>query len=521
MPDTGVTKTIQKVSIRPGISVLSILRHLNYRPWFALAEFVDNALQSYAANVERLRRLHGDGYQLVVSIDIDAGPPATLKVRDNGAGISSADYPRAFRPAEVPPDRSGLSEFGMGMKSAACWFAPKWRVRTCALGEVVERTVRFDIAQIVHDRLEELEISETPAKPDDHFTEIFLEDPHHLPIKKTVGKIKEHLTDIYREFLRSGILRLEFNGEPLRYTEPGVLQAPYFKEPGSEIRDWRKNIEFDLGGGLKVHGFAAIRDPGNVSRSGFALFRRGRLIQGSGDEGYRPEAIFGKSNSFRYQRLFGELHLDGFEVSHTKDGFQWDENEGPFTDLLAEHLDSKPLPLLKQAEGYRARPARNILLKNATEAVDSTAEDIEQNLPEALPQLAEADDVDTQSESLPPVPQLVSRDLEVAFQGSIWRIKIDITDDAAEGDWLSISSSALEEDGGRKLHVRMSAVHPFMVRFAQRDGETFEALLRVAAALAISETLFKSTSSRLPGTIRRNVNELLRDVFSSQAGEQT
>ena len=31
------------------------------------------------------------------------------------------------------------------MKSAACWFAPRWTVRTSALGEPVVRTVHFDI----------------------------------------------------------------------------------------------------------------------------------------------------------------------------------------------------------------------------------------------------------------------------------------------------------------------------------------------------------------------------------------
>ena len=33
--------SLKTVSIRPGVSVLSVLRHLNYRAWFALAEFVD------------------------------------------------------------------------------------------------------------------------------------------------------------------------------------------------------------------------------------------------------------------------------------------------------------------------------------------------------------------------------------------------------------------------------------------------------------------------------------------------
>jgi len=37
----------------------------------------------------------------------------------------------------------------------------------------------------------------------------------------------------------------------------------------------------------------------------------------------RPEFIFGTGNSYRRQRLIGEIHLEGFEVSHTKDGFQW------------------------------------------------------------------------------------------------------------------------------------------------------------------------------------------------------
>jgi hypothetical protein len=101
------------------------------------------------------------------------------------------------------------------------------------------------------------------------------------------------------------------------------------------------------------------------------------------------------------------------------------------------------------------------------------------------------------------------------FQGKPWHIHVEITDDPAESDWLSLSSSTLEKDGSRKVQIRLAAAHPFMVRFAQRDSETLEALLRVAAALAIAEVVFKSASSKLPGTIRRNVNDLLSQVFSN------
>ena len=113
------------------------------------------------------------------------------------------------------------------MKSAACWFAPRWKVRTKALGEAVERNVQFDIARIVRDELEELGIEEHPARANEHYTEITVNELHHVPVGRTLGKIKEHLTDIYRVFLRSGMLDLVFNGERLIYDEPPILTAPF------------------------------------------------------------------------------------------------------------------------------------------------------------------------------------------------------------------------------------------------------------------------------------------------------
>ena len=208
-------QALKTVSIRPGVSVLAVLRHLNYTPWFALAEFVDNAAQSFIQHRPELERSEGKKFKLRVDIDLDLSPPARISVRDNAAGIYPAEFPRAFRPAAIPPDRSGLAEFGMGMKSAACWFAPRWSVRTSALGDPVARTVHFDIENMVNDDLQELAIKEERAPDEQHFTEVILEDIFHVPIGRTVGKLKEHLTDIYRVFMRDGLLELRFNGTAL------------------------------------------------------------------------------------------------------------------------------------------------------------------------------------------------------------------------------------------------------------------------------------------------------------------
>ena len=505
---------LEKVDIRPGVSILSVLRHLNYKPWYALAEFVDNSVQSFIQHRVDLNKIYEDALKLRVSIDIDTAAPARISIRDNAAGIFEQEYERAFRAAAIPPDRTGLAEFGMGMKSAACWFEPKWSVRTTALGEPVTRIISFDIANIINDNIDELDILEQTEDPNSHFTEVILEDIFHVPVGRTVHKLKEHLTDIYREFIRDGLLELRFNGELLTYQEPNVLKTPYFKDKDGQIMEWRKEIAFDFGEGLSAHGFAALRETGNTAKAGFALFRRGRVIQGSGDDGYRPSYIFGSSNSYRYQRLFGELHLDGFEVSHTKDGFRWDENEQPFLELLREHLDETDFPLLKQAEGHRVRVARAQRTKAAQQAVANTTQAMEDGLKEALPNVADQKLVDTSSEEPTPQSTLASRVFDIEFRDKRWEITVQLTDDPAESQWLSVSDVPPSTNDPRRLSIRLSMAHPFMVRFAQTDGEDVEALLRIGASLSLAEVLARDAGVRSAGTIRRNLNEILNEVLS-------
>lgn len=513
MPE--IEASIDRVSIRPGVSVLSILRHLNYRPWFALAEFVDNAVQSYLANKERLEQIHGTGYRLSVSIEIETSSPKRITIRDNAAGIPLTEFPRAFRPAAIPPDRSGLSEFGMGMKSAACWFAPRWTVRTKALGEGVERTIRFDVEHIVRDQIEELDIDERPIPREAHFTELVLEEPFHLPIGRTSGKIKDHLTDIYRVYLRPGLLQLRYRSDLLQYEEPRVLIAPFVRDPTGEPREWRTPIKFELGGGVSAHGFAGLMDPMNTSRSGFALFRRNRLIQGSGDEGYRPPFVFGQAGNFRWRRLFGELHLEGFEVSHTKDGFQWDENEQPFLELLKHELDKEELPLLRQADLYRVQASRNEVADAANEALTRTIGALEASLAQSLPAVADAPQVETDTLPLPVQTTVARRELPIRFRGRSWIIRIELTNDPAQDEWLAVSDHPSVGDDADVIEIRVSMAHPFMISFAQTNPDEIEALLRIAAGLALSEKLARGIGIRMAKTIRRNLNELLREVLSN------
>lgn len=506
-----------EVNIRPGVSVLSLFRHLNYKPWFAMAEFVDNSLQSYLSSRKELTKAEGKRYKLKVEIEIDSSDAGRVVIRDNAAGIALADFPRAFKPAQPPPDRSGLAEFGVGMKSAACWFARRWTVRTKALGERVGREVSFDVEEIVKHSRESITPKERPAAPSEHYTEITLVGLHNPLRGRTISKIKDHLSSIYREFLREKSMELYFDGEKLVFEEPPILKAPHHsKEKGKPV-EWRKDISIRLSPKIKITGFAAIRERASTADAGFALFRRGRLIEGSRDESYRPEEIFEKPNSFIYQRIFGEFHVEGIDVSHTKDGFRWEEHEEELLRKLKEELDAPPLRLLDQAKHYRVRPRAADLKPVAEKVLTTTASVLEKDVPAVMnlqSPLATPDE--KPPERLVAAAYAGKRDVQLEFKGSEWRVTLELTADPAVGEWLSIADKPTlpaAKNPRRELQVRLSLAHPFMEEFSGADPTAIEPLLRVAIAIALAEVSFREAGGKKAGAVRFGVNDLLRNAL--------
>ncbi|MEQ9097193.1 MAG: ATP-binding protein [Phycisphaerales bacterium] len=508
-----------RVGIRPGVNILGVLRHLEYKPWHALAEYVDNSTQSFLSNRDRLADAGSRAVRVEIEFDTNG---KTIQVRDNAAGIRIEDFPRAFRPAEAPPQKGGLSEFGMGMKSASCWFAPQWSVRTSALGDPFERRVSFNIEQIVQDKIEELDIERHSAPADAHYTIVELNDCRTNPKGRTIGKIKDHLSDIYRDFLRHGELELICHGQQLEYQEPDVLNAPRFgsnHEPDGDPIEWRRTIDLEIGdngqgGQLRARGFAGLLRKGSTATAGLSLFRRRRVIQGSGDEKYRPPYIFGASNSYVFQRLFGEIHLEGFDVSHTKDGFRWEDREQDFLDLLKHCLDEDDLPLIRQARNYREKVSRESVGKVAEQAAQATAEGIRHGVPGAVHDARTQPPPATEPESaLPPSEELAAQHIiEMEVDGHPWQVVLEL--DATPSDkWLDIAqavTAGVDGNGRHQLGVRMSLAHPFMSCLPKLDRGHVEPLLRVAAGLALAEKIAADAGNNYPAAVRTILNRLMR-----------
>jgi hypothetical protein len=517
-------KELNNVNIRPGVTILSVLKHLNYKSYYALAEFVDNAIDSYLKNEEELKSIEGADFKLRVDIEFDTNNNR-ITVKDNAAGIHSSDYQRAFRTAELPPDNTRLSEFGMGMKSAACWFSNKWQVKTKAINEDVKRTVVFDISKIVEDKIQELQIDTKSANHSSHYTLITLyEVEEKMPIKRGLGKVKRHLASIYRDFFRKDILDLYINGEKLIYKTPKILNTPYYETPNGDNINWKQEVDFDFGddhqgGKLKAKGFVAIMETMSVSDSGFALFRRGRVIEGSADndEGFRPPALSGSLGSHRYKRLFGELHLEGFKVSHTKDGFQWDDNMEVFLEILKEELESEnSIPILKQADKYRVRESAKKYKEVSKKVVDNTTDKIKDGISQDVKNIVAKPIPDKVEEpSLKEVYKSYHKKFPLNISNIDYMVHIELSYDETIDELIQVGDHLIPEKtpNFKNIGVRLSLIHPFMVEFAGDDHKIIEPLLRMVVALGLSEIVVKKSGAPIT-ELRNNMNELLLGSLS-------
>lgn len=357
----------KKINIRPTTGVYATYKNIKYDPWTAIAEFVDNSTQSYYDNISSLKDTkYWRGLNVEIIYEKNAEEGDKLIIRDNAYGMNFNDFQRAIV-LDSPPKKSSRSEFGMGLKTAACWFGTNWSVESTELGSNIKYYAAVDVDALHKYKAEEIEVQEIDCSPKEHGTIITIWNLNRTITGRQIGKTKDQLRGMYRTDLRTGDITISYNGENLYYEEPRVLTEEL---PDGTKKIWKKDISFtipykdDL---LTVEGFIGLRETASTSAAGFTLLRRGRVIIGGYENAYRPEEIFEKSNSFVYQRLFGELNMDNWPVTQTKDAFDWYSG---LEDELIEKLNEVCLDYKKKAKAYRV--GKKVSLEDTTSSLLDT-----------------------------------------------------------------------------------------------------------------------------------------------------
>ena len=330
------------INIEIGLNAIASYRRLDYEIWYALAEFVDNSTQSYANNIAKLDEAYkNEGVGLEVRITYERkGTEPMFRIVDNAMGMDYEELEQALRIATPPANPYGRCRYGMGMKTASCWIGNRWTITTKKLGQTNEYTVEIDVAKIEGGNSELKTNTVSGQNPVEHYTRLEIFD-HNREFKgRTIGKIKDYLKSIYRQDFRNESLTLLYNDEKLSWEE---FDTRLRVNRAGELL--KSNFSFNVND-KTVHGWAGVLDRGSRSDTGFSIFHADRVVTGWPDA-WRPERIFGLNrNDLLNQRLLGEIHLEEFEVTHTKDNIQWYSDD---EELVEKELEKQIANLINIA----------------------------------------------------------------------------------------------------------------------------------------------------------------------------
>lgn len=351
------------IELKLGNEAILAYQRLPYKTWYAIAEFVDNSTDAYQrpGNKERLDAAFKEsGERLEVEVTWDP-KERLLRIADNSIGMDLKDLEDAMVIGKRPEVSAGRSEFGMGMKTASIWFANEIEIRTKKLGELTEYRTVIDVKKFVAGS-SALTVKETPKPAELHYTVLELKHVGRGLGVSALNKARQFLGSIYRVDLRDQTLKLTVNGQEVKPPPSRDDDAFLARSDGSKLV-----IDVDLLiDGKPVKGWIGVLKPGFSGRSnaGFSLIRHRRTVRGWLDS-WRPEEIFGDArNDTLNQRVVGELTLDAFSASHTKDAIDWDGDE---EETLGDALKKKAndFGLLKEAKRKVGRGADESTIESA------------------------------------------------------------------------------------------------------------------------------------------------------------
>lgn len=356
------------VDVSPEMQLYKILQRQSYGVDTALAEFVDNSIQSFIDKGEAIRAIEKEEVKLKIKIIVDTSNKRIV-IEDNAGGINREDFQRAIKMGLDSNQRhrsKSLSVYGIGMKSAAIWFSNTWSIETSALGSKEKLIASFDLDELLSTNKKEVLVNTESEQDNKHYTKIIIDDPlRDLDEDYFKNSVLVFIQETFFKFRDLIDIKLTFDSIVLE-TDKAFMEAPQplvyppvntKGEPSALNREivWKKRIDLDYAG-RSVKGFIMIMGKGSYKLNpGIRLLRNRRVILGTISHPNKPESLLKTSNKYAAQRIYGEITLNDFPVNFTKTGF--DENLDGLYRVIKGELEGSTNGnnYIHQAEYYRAK----------------------------------------------------------------------------------------------------------------------------------------------------------------------
>ncbi len=505
-----------KANMKIGTGIMEAFTRMPVETEQLLREFIDNSTSSYYDHQADLNKVV-DQQKCIVTIEWD---DSRIVIEDNAYGMNQEEFYRALRPnakAEVySVDARG--KYGLGLKYAALNLGSKYTIETSAFGSDKLFFAEIDL-EVLKTDIDEIDYTISDAWISKHFTRITitnlsrtLKETPKKGAKKT-GKSKEErlreaIAQIYQYDITQGKLDVFLNGKKIVYHEPELLQRKDGGEFFSTFDD-----SFDFGGKeYPYHGWIAILKKGDVSNAGFMLVQKDRAIQLN----YRPEDLFGKSNDFRYQRVVGEISLDGdnWIVTFTKNAIKWDDFglEDTFIQSLKDNKEITDI--FRYAKDYR-KNKENITV----ETVKKWQEDIKKSFSSAKVDDSATEKKESSADKNEEVkPASVSKTHEtkeenvcipIAYSGVDYEFEImPAVDPTPDTPWIKTQAKDAENN---KYRIVINVRSPFFEEYS--DQKSKKLITKMALCVALAQLASKKAG--LSGTESQKFIEELNSILSS------
>lgn len=503
------------LSVGPG--AIANYARMSYELWYAFAEFIDNATQSrlnYDGIIDGV--LQREGTPLVVSIVHDR-VNKTLTIEDNSIGMTREDLKAALQIAKPTKDSRGRSKYGMGMKTAACWLGKSWTVVSTEWSSTEEWTAEVNVAQVASGNAR-VPLSPKSVEADDHYTKIIIAGLNRGIQKRTEETIRWYLGSMYRFDLKSGAMKLLYNGQEIMPLEDAAFDTDESGKPYYQAFQTTIN-------GKTVKGWFGVLRPGKGGRKfgGFALFQNQRQIQGF-PKAFKPKAIFGGvddegANNLIAQRLTGLIEFDpAFQVSHTKDAILFSDDE---EEELEAYLEVQTRDYRNYAQARRGKGTQPWSREKLQDLVNGMKQEFTNpEIKDAL-NLAVLPPLETihannkkQVAGLNPSDHITTLDVLPDL-----KVSIAVQERSEYDPHLTIEAGA--EAG--TIHLVINGLHPYYSSIESTDG--LEECLRQYIYDAIAEYKVSRLEQRIdPTSVRRLKNDLLKakvvTVLNSAAAQR-
>lgn len=467
----------EKESIEVGSSIQLQFQRSQLPLESIFKEFIDNSLQSFLTPENR-SRLHAIGTtKCIIKIKIDEDK---ITISDNAFGMDHESFRRALKLNEKAKKyaEGSLSEFGMGLKYAAISLGNEYTIESTSLGNDEKYKATITSELLKHNSKDvDNEIDEDYSK-ESHFTIITI---RHLIRKITtfsLNKLIIDLSKIYHKYLENEELEILFlPNKPVKYCPPEL----WINEDGSEYQeDFQGEITYE---GIKYvyYGWIGILKVADTSKNGvagFSLFKHKRIVMSN----YRPEKLFGKANSFPYQRIIGEINLNDWPVDFNKSSFTWNDGlQEYFIDALVEN------PVVKKMIKTSNELRKNQVSKPSKEKQQKSAEKLQKIFsPLAAKKRTVLKEELVDSKKTPAFVDLVeeTQPLKVEYESVVYNFQIAYSDEQdATKKWLVVE--AVPESKNEYL-IKINNNFEIFKKLKSADSELMQTFVIIIALSQLS-----------------------------------